>query len=1294
MSIAVWLFRRHFFLHNRIDRALFATALQQDVDFEKPGMKLRDLFSRMRRQRSTAPGLQFGSIDLQRYRRTALKVALWALGLLVLFALVGFFVVPPVAKHYLVKNLSELLNRPVAIQAIELNPFSMTVTVRGFSVKEPGGNPEVFVSFEELFVNLRAESIIRRGPIFEEIRLQRPYVHVARRNDGSYNFSDLLKKFAAAPKSEPPPKEKPEPLRFSLNNIQIFAGKVLFDDQPNAAQHTVTDLDLAIPFLSSLPYLADRYVQPSFSAKVNGTPVSINGRTKPFEDSLETQVDLNIYALDIPRYVEYVPIELGFKIASGTLDTRITATFTRYQNKVPTLVLAGKVGLEKLSMTQPDGRALASLAKLEVPVESATVFARDVKLGSILVLGPEVFLRRERDGSLNWMGILPKQSEPPPDAASAKPAEDGAPQPLKLQVAEVKVEQGQVHFSDDAVAKPFKTDIEDLQVVLKKFALPQTEPASVELAFNTKFGESVKHASTLFVSPLNLDGNLEVTGVKPRNYAPYYGHLVLFDVEEGTLDLSARFRASQAGEKLSAAVSGLDTSLTKLRLRKRGAQEDFLSLPTLAVKGVDLDLDKRSVQVAEVSSKEARLHLVREKDGSIDLTRLTPRDEKSPAPAPPPATPRPAGEAWQWQVKKIAIDHYGITFDDRVPAQPVTHVAEPIRLAVENLSSRRDSTAKVVLDLAINKTGKVLASGPVGFNPLSADVTLDVLGVDLVPLQPYFGDKLNILVTSGDVQVRGVIGLKAQDAGALVFVFKGDAGVNNFASVDKAKSEDFLKWKTLYFGGIDTTTQPFALQIQEVALSEFYSRIIIYPSGQLNVQGIVGNDASAPEGEAAAQEQAPAGQKAGAGDNKKSQTPAAKDKAAQAPAATTAPGQAKAPPPPIAIGKVTLQGGNVNFSDLFIKPNYSANLTEIGGSVTGLSSQLNTTADIDLRGHFAKTAPVQIKGKVNPLVQNLFLDIKAEVHDIELGPFTPYSDKYVGYAIEKGKMSFDVEYKIENRKLTAKNRLTLDQLTFGNKTDSPTATKLPVLLAVALLTDRNGVIDVSLPISGSLDDPKFSIGGIVLQIIFNLIEKAVTAPFALIGSMFGDGGAELAYVEFEPGRAVLASGAEEKLTQLRNALVERPKLKLDVTGRADPDKDREGMRRYRFDQLVKAQKLKDLVKQGVSVTSLDDIKIEPQEYESYLKRAYKEAKFPKPRNLIGIAKDLPKEEMEKLMLANIQVSDDELVRLANQRAQAAKDFVTGGAQVPVDRVFLLAPKLEPIKAEAKVAASRVDFSLK
>ena len=390
------------------------------------GERLLRLFSRKSGERS------LGAWFRQRRQagiglgRKLLKIGLWVLGLVVLFALVGFFAVPPIAKHYLVKSLSELLARPVAIQQIKVNPFALSATVRGFSVKEPSG-PEVFVSFEELFVDLQAESIIRRAPVLREIRLEHPYAHIVRRDDGSYNFSDLVTKFTSqkpGPAEQVPQKPKDEP-RFSLNNIQVIGGKVVFDDRPNKAQQTVTDLNIAIPFLSNLPYLAESLVQPSFSAKVNDTPIALTGRSKPFAVPPQAQLDLDIYSLDIPRYLEYLPVKLPVKIASALLETRLTASFIAYPNQTPMLELSGKVALDKFAMTQLDGRALLNFDRLEVPVQSAFVFRREAALGNVVLRSPELFVRREHDGSLNWMSVVPAPQST--GSAPNEPAAETAP---------------------------------------------------------------------------------------------------------------------------------------------------------------------------------------------------------------------------------------------------------------------------------------------------------------------------------------------------------------------------------------------------------------------------------------------------------------------------------------------------------------------------------------------------------------------------------------------------------------------------------------------------------------------------------------------------------------------------------------------------------------------------------------------------------------------------------------------------------------------------------------------------
>jgi len=369
-------------------------------------------------------------------------------------------------------------------------------------------------------------------------------------------------------------------------------------------------------------------------------------------------------------------------------------------------------------------------------------------------------------------------------------------------------------------------------------------------------------------------------------------------------------------------------------------------------------------------------------------------------------------------------------------------------------------------------------------------------------------------------------------------------------------------------------------------------------------------------------------------------------------------------------------------------------MVDLGGRVSGLSSEEVTTADVELRGKFGQqSSPVEIIGKINPLKKDLYLDLKVSFKDIELSSMSPYSGKYAGYAIEKGKLFIDLKYHIENRKLDAQNRIFLDQFTFGEKVESPTATKLPVRLAVSLLKNKKGEIDLNIPVSGSLDDPKFSIFGIILKVILNLLVKAATSPFALIGAMVGGGGGDLDFLEFDYGSAEIRGESLNKLNSLVKALQDRPALKLDVEGHVDLEKDKEGLRQYLFQKRLKTQKLKEMVKKGQPAVPVDQLKVEPPEYEKYLKMAYKEEKFPKPKNFLGIPKDIPAPEMEKLMFTYIEVKEADLRLLASQRSQKVKEALVKN-QVEPERVFLVEPKsLAPAKKE-KLKDSRVELKLK
>jgi uncharacterized protein involved in outer membrane biogenesis len=955
------------------------------------------------------------------------------------FTLFGFFGLPPILKSILTKKLSENLHRQVTIKQIKINPYALSVTVRELMITDRGSS-ETFVSCEEIFLNLQSLSALRMALILKEIRLTKPFIKITRHQDMSYNFSDLIEK----KEPKPPEKEKPTPLRFSLNNIKIENGSIDFFDEPKQTKHTIRELNIGVPFLSNILSYVQIYVQPEFSAKINGTPYSIQGKTKPFADSLETSLDINIKDLDIPYYLAYFPMKMNFKIVSTFLDTQTKISFIEIKGKKPSLIVVGNVSLKKIAVDDQQNKPLLRLPLFEISIAESELLSKVVHLAKVSIQSPELEIRRDGKGTLNVLSLLPETKETKPT-----PKKEGESTPLSIDVDEVELAGGKISFSD-----------------------------------------------------------------------------------------------------------------------------------------------------------------------------LT-------------------------------------------PSEPFTIAAKNLELRVENISTAKNSKSKLSLSLLLDKKGKISTTGSIGIDPIAAELKMDMKGIGIGLFQSYFTDKVKVTVTGGTFSTTGNLLLGIADDKELKVKYRGSAILSSFSSIDKLNGEDLLKFESLSLSDLNVGYTPLSIDIKGVSLTNFYARVLVNSEGKINLQEIMKTEESKTEPPPTSPQQ-----------GKEVVSP--KD---------------KEPSKNIKIGQITLQGGKIDLSDKSVKPEFSMNLSEMGGRVSGLSAAENTTADVELRAKLNDYAPLEITGKINPLREDLFVDLKVRMKDLDLSPATPYSGTYAGYSIEKGKLSFDLKYLIVKKKLDSQNNIFIDQFTFGDKVESPKATKLPVKLAVALLKDRKGEIKLDLPVTGSLDDPKFSIWGIILKIFINLISKAATSPFSLLGAVFG-GGEELSFVEFDFGSTTITEPNVKKLDTIVKALHDRPSLKMDIEGHVDMEKDRDGFKQYLFNRKVKAQKLKEMVKKGQPVVPVDDIKIELPEYEKYLKMAYKEEKFPKPKNVIGMAKDLPAPEMEKLMLTHTEIKEGDLRILASQRSMRVKDAILKSGQVEPERVFILEPKsLAPEKKE-KIKDSRVDFKLK
>ena len=681
---------------------------------------------------------------------------------------------------------------------------------------------------------------------------------------------------------------------------------------------------------------------------------------------------------------------------------------------------------------------------------------------------------------------------------------------------------------------------------------------------------------------------------------------------------------------------------------------------------------KRRLAVAEVLSEQGAVTLKRARDGSFELPSLGSRAQSSPDVTADAETP--GADAWKVLIGKFTVAAYNVSLHDAAVTPAATHRIAITHLAAENISSETGAKATIQAQLGINKNGSLALTSTVSLNPLVATAQIDARRLDLTPVRAYITQFPNVKLVSANVGFRGTLGGREQKNGMHIS-YSGSVDVAQLATIDTKSNEDLMKWETLKLADVtfeSAPDAPLSLTIAAVALDNFYSRLVLNADGKFNLQELKTEVKSTPESTPPAPPPAtpPHG-------------PATAAKSAALPANPAAVIETPSPRN-IRIDKIVFTNSRLNFSDFFIKPNYSADLGGLEGTVTGLSSQPDARAVVELKGSYARTAPVVINGTINPLRGDLFLDIKATGRDIDLPALTAYSVKYAGYGITQGKLALDVSYRIENGKLAAQNKVMIAQLTFGDRVDGPDATKLPVLFAVSLLKNSKGEIELELPVTGSLDDPQFGIGALVGKVVVNLLTKAVTSPFTLLAAIAGGGtgagsaGEDLAYVEFEHGRSTLTPAAQAKLLTLAKALVARPALKLELAPRVDPVQDLAALKKIAFQRKIKAAKRDEI---GGKAGDVDEIMVEPSEYAKYLTIAYGREKFSKPRNAIGMAKDLPVPEMEALMLVNTSVADEALRNLALERAEHVKGFIIDKGHLPADRLTVAAANAPPDERE-------------
>lgn len=1193
-------------------------------------------------KRLTMAGM-FPKEKIPRLRTISLRVAFGA----ILYLVLSMVALPLVIKAQAVSILSQQLNRPVSLKAVRLNPFTLGVRLKDLAIGDTVPGTPLF-SASEIYLNLEISSLWRRALILQAFSLKEPLCTLVRLGPQKLNITDLFEKNNPPPENGPADKP-PHPFLFSISNIQVSAGRVFFKDIPMGRDHQVTDIELGLPVIANTPQHTDIFTTPKLTARVNNTPLEFAGKSKPFQDSLETIFDINLNGIDLPFYSAYLPVPTEFVVNSGTLDVDLTLRFRQHKDRTPVLLARGTAALKNLRVTDQMENPLVVIPHLGVSLATSSLLDRRINIKQVVIREPAITAQRTADGKIHVfpdLNTTAKESDPRT--------------PFLLTVDSFSLIDGTFSLEDDALGEtPFTTQWTPVNIELNDLSTRDRGQAFFSLAMAGNRGEEVSVKGSCELYPFVLNGEFSVLRIPVGEYSPYYRSRSPFTVVSAVLDAQAPFRIA-AGESLDLSTVGLEAALTDLKLLVKEDNTDLLTIPSLTLQGVDFNLLEQKIAIASMATAHGEIRLVRNREGR--LTALPPM-EQGRGKKKEDASPQHLEDKWKVKIGTMLMSEYGLHVRDESLTEPSALAMDRITITAENLNTDAGEETPFTLAMRINSTGSLESEGTFGISPLNLDLDLDLKRFPLPPAAAYLESVLALKLLDGEAGVDGHLKARQEPGSELKTSFTGSASLTGLHARD-LKGDDLLKWKSLLFLGMNVESAPTKVTVDNIGLTDFFAKILIRPDGTINLRELtrtgpdVPPEPGVPGGETTPEEE----------------SLEANEKL----------------PPQVVINRVTLQGGEIDFSDQSITPNFSLKMLETGGRISGLSSLSTSRADVNLAGKLANQAPLEVTGTINPLAPEIHVDLKLAMKNMDLGPLSPYSGKYVGYTIRKGKLFVDTHYLITGTKIDARNSVFLDQFTLGDKVESKDALNVPITLAVSLLKNRKGEIRLDLPVSGDLANPEFKIGAILFKVFFNLLIKAVTSPFALLGAI--GGGEELSFQEFDYGSALVPT--TEKLDSLATALEKRPALKLEILGKADGERDRTALIEQSLKDAVLAEMKKDSGRDEGS-SEIQFTEISAGEYEKYLGRVYRRATFPKPRNVIGFAKSLPVAEMEKLLRTHTEITDGELLELALKRAQAVQNHLTSSGKISPERIFLLEPVLElPEKQQKETPANRVEFSLR
>ena len=892
---------------------------------------------------------------------------------------------------------------------------------------------------------------------------------------------------------------------------------------------------------------------------------------------------------------------------------------------------------------------------------------KGVVLSAVTLTKPVVLLQRLADKKgevrLNLTDALATLLAPAPS-----PEPETASAPLLVDIASIAVTDGHVRYQDQRKeSEPGWLPPLNLEKVTLKLDNLRTEanhPTAYQLSAAINGKSSLAAHGKLDVMSGMGQGKVSLKQVELKPFAPLWAPYLKLDLAKGHANAEVEYQLKEGKQGVLWQLSKGKLTLDNWQLKKHKGDE-FARFGQLALSDLAVDGQKQSLQIGKVTLQQPLLKATLNPQQELDLADLLIEQ----APAKPVkganaanevannAAPKSAQQAktagngkkhvpdkpWQWQIKQILIDKGDLTLTESSSGKPQARQLSGLKLALGPLGSKGEQPSKLTLATQFNQSSPLAFDGQLTLTPFTLSGDINQQGLPLTLAQPYLADLVRIKVQNGLLSSKTRLDLATTAQGDLSkLTLQGGLDINGLKVVDRADNQRLLEFNTLALTGLTYDGISQQMRIKDIALNKPFARIEINEDGTTNLQQLL-----LPQ-------------------------PAATN-------STHATAGSKAPDFRFTIDQLRTEQGNLRFADRSLSQDFVADIASLGGQSRHISNIPGQRSDLAFNGKVDRYAPVTIRGGTNLLVANPILDIAVAFHNLELTTFTPYSGTYAGYAIDKGQLSMKLHYKLEGNRLEGDNDITIKKLQLGEKIKSDQAKDLPLGLAIALLSDANGVIQMNLKVKGDLDQPDFSIGNIFWDVLGNTLSKAITSPFSLLASL-ADGTEDLDELPFLPGDPDLTPTQQEKLVKLAQALKDRPKLSMNIRGKVNFNEERPILQRQKLERV--------LAKLTGNQADLDLLEQDPALQEA-LAQAYEE-RFGEDLEDLADRLHLDEESAALRAQAVILLRDQQLItakslrNLAMRRAQNTKEFLVDSQGIAPERLFVLDSQVKEEDKEAKV----------